>query len=154
VVRLTLDFYRRNYIEGLFLSSGIVKSSDFTMEQLVRVARSLREEPGFGGYIHLTRIPPDRLIWEAEEPASPMLGLDLFAAATSQSAARGSPVSTPAQPEASSSPGDSSGLPGEPAVAASRGAWVPHRFLELAETASCHSDPGRWTLLSRGASRV
>jgi putative DNA modification/repair radical SAM protein len=57
VVRLTMDFYRRNYIEGLFLSSGIVKSSDFTMEQLVRVARSLREEHGFGGYIHLKTIP-------------------------------------------------------------------------------------------------
>jgi predicted DNA-binding helix-hairpin-helix protein len=57
VVRLTLDFYRRNYIEGLFLSSGIVKSSDHTMEQLVRVARTLREEHGFAGYIHLKTIP-------------------------------------------------------------------------------------------------
>jgi putative DNA modification/repair radical SAM protein len=57
VVRLTLDFYRRNYIEGLFLSSGIVKNSDYTMEQLVRVARSLREEHGFSGYIHLKTIP-------------------------------------------------------------------------------------------------
>jgi len=57
VVRLTLDFYRRNYIEGLFLSSGIVRSSDHTMEQLVRVARTLREEHGFAGYIHLKTIP-------------------------------------------------------------------------------------------------
>jgi putative DNA modification/repair radical SAM protein len=57
VVRLTLDFYRRNYIEGLFLSSGIVKSPDHTMEQLVRVARTLREAHGFAGYIHLKTIP-------------------------------------------------------------------------------------------------
>jgi putative DNA modification/repair radical SAM protein len=57
VVRLTLDFYRRNYIEGLFLSSGIFKSPDHTMEQLVRVARLLRREHGFHGYIHLKTIP-------------------------------------------------------------------------------------------------
>jgi putative DNA modification/repair radical SAM protein len=57
VVRLTLDFYRRNAIEGLFLSSGITRSADWTMEQLVRVARSLREEHGFHGYIHLKTIP-------------------------------------------------------------------------------------------------
>lgn len=53
VVSLTLDFYRRNYIEGLFLSSGIVDSSDATMEQLIRVARSLRKDHKFQGYIHL-----------------------------------------------------------------------------------------------------
>ena len=53
VVQLTMDFYRRNYIEGLFLSSGIVRSEDDTMEQLVEVARRLREEESFGGYIHL-----------------------------------------------------------------------------------------------------
>jgi putative DNA modification/repair radical SAM protein len=53
VVQLTLDFYRRNYIEGLFLSSGVIKSSDYTMEQLIEVARSLREDHLFGGYIHL-----------------------------------------------------------------------------------------------------
>ena len=53
VVQLTLDFYRRNYIEGLFLSSGIIRSPDYTMEQLVRVAQLLREEHGFRGYIHL-----------------------------------------------------------------------------------------------------
>jgi putative DNA modification/repair radical SAM protein len=57
VVELTLEFYRRNYIEGLFLSSGVLKSPDYTMEQLVRVARLLREEHGFGGYIHLKVVP-------------------------------------------------------------------------------------------------
>jgi putative DNA modification/repair radical SAM protein len=57
VVRLTLDFYRRNYIEGLFLSSGIIKSPDYTMEEVVRVARTLRLEHGFKGYIHLKTIP-------------------------------------------------------------------------------------------------
>ncbi|WP_431052968.1 putative DNA modification/repair radical SAM protein [Roseateles sp. L2-2] len=57
VVALTLDFYRRNTIEGLFLSSGIVKSPDFTMEQVVRVAQVLREEHDFRGYIHLKTIP-------------------------------------------------------------------------------------------------
>ena len=57
VVDLTLSFYRRNYIEGLFLSSGIVKSSSHTMEQLIAVARILREEHDFRGYIHLKTIP-------------------------------------------------------------------------------------------------
>ncbi|MBB5350403.1 putative DNA modification/repair radical SAM protein [Haloferula luteola] len=57
VVRLTLDFYKRNYIEGLFLSSGIVRSADHTMEQLVEVARTLREDHDFRGYIHLKTIP-------------------------------------------------------------------------------------------------
>lgn len=57
VVRLTLDFYRRNYIEGLFLSSGIIRSGDYTMEQMVEVARCLREDHGFAGYIHLKTIP-------------------------------------------------------------------------------------------------
>jgi putative DNA modification/repair radical SAM protein len=57
VVDLTLAFYRRNYIEGLFLSSGIIRSSDYTMEQIVEVARSLREDHGFRGYIHLKTIP-------------------------------------------------------------------------------------------------
>jgi putative DNA modification/repair radical SAM protein len=57
VVRLTLDFYKRNYIEGLFLSSGIVRSADHTMEQVVEVARSLREDHQFRGYIHLKTIP-------------------------------------------------------------------------------------------------
>lgn len=57
VVTLTLDFYRRNYIEGLFLSSGIIRSPNYTMEQIVRVAQSLREEHDFRGYIHLKTIP-------------------------------------------------------------------------------------------------
>jgi putative DNA modification/repair radical SAM protein len=57
VVRLTLAFYKRNYIEGLFLSSGIIRSSNYTMEQIVEVARSLREDHDFRGYIHLKTIP-------------------------------------------------------------------------------------------------
>jgi len=57
LVALTLDFYRRNLIEGLFLSSGIVRSPDYTMEQVIEVARSLREEHDFRGYIHLKTIP-------------------------------------------------------------------------------------------------
>jgi putative DNA modification/repair radical SAM protein len=57
VADLTISFYRRNYIEGLFLSSGIVKSSDRTMEQIVEAARILREEYDFRGYIHLKTIP-------------------------------------------------------------------------------------------------
>ena len=57
VVHLTLNFYRRNYIEGLFLSSGIIKSSNYTMEQMVEVARGLREDHDFRGYIHLKTIP-------------------------------------------------------------------------------------------------
>ncbi|MFP7674535.1 putative DNA modification/repair radical SAM protein [Marivita sp. S0852] len=67
VVRLTIDFYRRNYIEGLFLSSGIIRSPDKTMEDMVRIARKLREKENFRGYIHLKTIPdaaPD-LIEEA-----------------------------------------------------------------------------------------
>ena len=56
VVSLTLDFYRRNYIEGLFLSSGVIRSPDYTMEMLVEVARSLRQDHGFKGYIHLKTI--------------------------------------------------------------------------------------------------
>ena len=57
IVDLTLDFYKRNYIEGLFLSSGIIRSPDYTMEQLVAVARRLRVVHKFGGYIHLKTIP-------------------------------------------------------------------------------------------------
>lgn len=56
-VQLTLDFYKRNYIEGLFLSSGIVRNADYTMEQVVRVARELRVTHDFRGYIHLKTIP-------------------------------------------------------------------------------------------------
>jgi putative DNA modification/repair radical SAM protein len=57
VVDLTINFYRRNYIEGLFLSSGIFKDADFTMERLVSVAKKLRLEHNFNGYIHLKSIP-------------------------------------------------------------------------------------------------
>lgn len=57
VIQLTLDFYRRNYIEGLFLSSGIMQSPDYTMEQMIEIARTLRDEHAFGGYIHLKAIP-------------------------------------------------------------------------------------------------
>ncbi len=67
VVDLTINFYRRNYIEGLFLSSGIFKSADYTMERLVAVAKKLRLEENFNGYIHLKSIPDasDELMREA-----------------------------------------------------------------------------------------
>jgi putative DNA modification/repair radical SAM protein len=67
VVKLTIDFYRRNYIEGLFLSSGIIRNADYTMEQVVSVARRLREQHHFRGYIHLKTIPEadEALIAEA-----------------------------------------------------------------------------------------
>ncbi len=67
VVDLTINFYRRNYIEGLFLSSGIFKDADYTMERLVRVAKKLRTEHNFNGYIHLKSIPgaSDELMHEA-----------------------------------------------------------------------------------------
>lgn len=67
IVKLTLDFYRRNYIEGLFLSSGTIRSPDYTMEQVVAVARTLRETHDFKGYIHLKTIPDasDDLLKEA-----------------------------------------------------------------------------------------
>ena len=57
VVRLTLDFYKRNFIEGLFLSSGIIRSADYTMELVIDVARKLRDEHQFRGYIHLKTVP-------------------------------------------------------------------------------------------------
>ncbi|MDX2150375.1 MAG: putative DNA modification/repair radical SAM protein [Bryobacteraceae bacterium] len=57
VVSLTIEFYKRNYIEGLFLSSGIIQSSDYTMEQMIETARRLRTEHAFGGYIHLKAVP-------------------------------------------------------------------------------------------------
>lgn len=57
IVSLTIEFYRRNYIEGLFLSSGILRSPDRTMEDMVRVAKILRQEHKFRGYIHLKTIP-------------------------------------------------------------------------------------------------
>jgi putative DNA modification/repair radical SAM protein len=67
VVDLTIGFYRRNYIEGLFLSSGIFDNADYTMERLVRIAKKLRLEQNFNGYIHLKAIPgaSDELLKEA-----------------------------------------------------------------------------------------
>ena len=85
-VELTLNFYKRNYIEGLFLSSGIVGSPDLTMESMVRIAKSLRIDHGFKGYIHLKTIPnaspelqaeaglyADRLSINVEMPTQPSL---------------------------------------------------------------------------------
>ncbi|NBB16796.1 putative DNA modification/repair radical SAM protein [Caulobacter sp. SLTY] len=57
VIDLTLGFYKRNYIEGLFLSSGIIRNGDYTLEEMVRVARGLRQDHDFRGYIHLKLIP-------------------------------------------------------------------------------------------------
>jgi len=67
IVDLTLGFYRRNYIEGLFLSSGVIKNPDFTMERMVQVAKKLRLEKNYYGYIHLKSIPgaSDELIGQA-----------------------------------------------------------------------------------------
>lgn len=67
IVDLTIGFYRRNYIEGLFLSSGVIKSPDFTMERMVQVAKKLRNEENYNGYIHLKAIPgaSSQLIHEA-----------------------------------------------------------------------------------------
>ncbi len=90
VVDLTLSFYKRNYIEGLFLSSGIIQSPDYTMESMVRIAKSLRVDHGFKGYIHLKTIPnaspllqeqagiyADRLSINVEMPT--VAGLEQFA---------------------------------------------------------------------------
>lgn len=67
VVELTMNFYRRNYIEGLFLSSGIFKDADYTMERLVRIVKKLRLEEKYNGYIHLKTIPgaSEELVKEA-----------------------------------------------------------------------------------------
>jgi len=88
LVNLTIEFYKRNYIEGLFLSSGIIKNPDYTMEALLRVVKSLREEHKFGGYIHLKAIPgasydlialagyyADRMSVNIEIPSEPSLKL-------------------------------------------------------------------------------
>ncbi len=87
VVHLTVEFYRRNYIEGLFLSSGIIRSPDDTMADMVRIARTLREQEHFRGYIHLKTIPDaapelieeagkwaDRLSINVELPTEEALG--------------------------------------------------------------------------------
>ena len=67
IVDMTIGFYRRNYIEGLFLSSGVIKSPDYTMECMVRIAKKLRREENYNGYIHLKAIPgaSSELIYEA-----------------------------------------------------------------------------------------
>jgi putative DNA modification/repair radical SAM protein len=67
VVDLTINFYRRNYIEGLFLSSGIFTNADYTMERLIKIAKKIRTENNFNGYIHLKTIPgaSEELIKEA-----------------------------------------------------------------------------------------
>jgi predicted DNA-binding helix-hairpin-helix protein len=72
VVRLTLDFYKRNYIEGLFLSSGIIRNPDYTMEELLRVARTLRNDHYFRGYIHLKTIPMPPRSWWRKQGATPI----------------------------------------------------------------------------------
>ena len=71
VVRLTMAFYKRNYIEGLFLSSGVIRSPDETMGEMVEVARRLRDEEKFSGYIHLKTIPecsPELSNWRGNMP--------------------------------------------------------------------------------------
>jgi putative DNA modification/repair radical SAM protein len=96
VVWLTLEFYRRNYIEGLFLSSGIIRSPDHTMEEMVRVARTLRLACDFRGYIHLKAIPEasPRLIEEAGLYADRLsLNIEL---PTDSSVARFAPEKKPA----------------------------------------------------------
>ncbi len=74
ICQLTVDFYKRNYIEGLFLSSAVFKNPDFTMEQLVLTVKKLRLEYGFHGYIHLKGIPhaDERLMTEAAQYADRM----------------------------------------------------------------------------------
>lgn len=86
IVNLTIGFYRRNYIEGLFLSSGVIKNPDFTMERMVQVAKKLRTQENYNGYIHLKTIPgaspelirqagfyADRLSVNMEIPTEPNL---------------------------------------------------------------------------------
>jgi putative DNA modification/repair radical SAM protein len=90
VVQLTLSFYRRNVIEGLFLSSGIVRSPDYTMEQVIEVARRLREDHDFRGYIHLKTIPDanDDLVLKAGRYADRLsVNIELPTAASLQSLA-------------------------------------------------------------------
>ncbi len=85
VVQLTIDFYKRNYIEGLFLSSGIIRDPDYTMEQVIEVARVLREERDFRGYIHLKTIPDasDDLIERAGRYADRLsINIELSSAAS------------------------------------------------------------------------
>jgi len=86
IVDLTIGFYRRNYIEGLFLSSGVIKNPDYTMERMILIAKKLRKEERYNGYIHLKAIPgaseilirdaghwADRLSVNMEIPTEPNL---------------------------------------------------------------------------------
>ncbi|WP_309084472.1 putative DNA modification/repair radical SAM protein [Chelativorans sp.] len=115
VVKLTLDLYRRNCIEGLFLSSGIARSADETMADLVRVAKTLREEHAFRGYIHLKTIPgaspellneaglyADRLSMNVELPAE--AALEQLAPEKSATEIKRGLARTRAQIEASAEP--------------------------------------------------
>ena len=101
VVTLTLDFYKRNCVSGLFLSSGIIRSSDYTMEQLVRVAKLLREEHDFRGYIHLKTIPDadPALIAEAGRYADRLsVNIELPTDASLQTLAPGSRLARSSRP--------------------------------------------------------
>lgn len=71
LTELTIEFYRRNYIEGLFLSSGVVRNPDYTMERMVRVARDLRTVHRFNGYIHLKSIPAPVPNWWPRRGVTP-----------------------------------------------------------------------------------
>jgi uracil-DNA glycosylase len=93
----------------------------------------------------LAGIAPEQLVWECEEPASPVLGLDLFAAAATQRTASPPRVADSGRHRGGASPHAPSGL-GTPVSQTTR---VPRRFVRLGEAAACHSDPGRWTLLYR-----
>ena len=72
LAELTIGFFRRNYIEGLFLSSGVLRNPDYTMEQMIRAIRILREEYRFNGYIHAKAIPGaapelvEPVVWKLE----------------------------------------------------------------------------------------
>jgi predicted DNA-binding helix-hairpin-helix protein len=87
VVDLTLNFYKRNYIEGLFLSSGVIRTGDYTMEEMVRVAKSLRLDHDFRGYIHLKLIPEASPELAAEAGALCRPGVDQCRAAADESLA-------------------------------------------------------------------
>jgi predicted DNA-binding helix-hairpin-helix protein len=97
VVKLTIDFYRRNYIEGLFLSSGIIRSADYTMEQVVSVARKLREEYHFRGYICWSGSSRRRRSWDLD--SKPTASLPATNAKRLRKGARATKQSMPQQAE-------------------------------------------------------
>ncbi|MBN9411118.1 MAG: putative DNA modification/repair radical SAM protein [Burkholderiales bacterium] len=145
VVQLTLDFYRRNCIEGLFLSSGIIRSPDYTMEQVTEVARVLREEHDFRGYIHLKTIPDaapellaragryaDRLSINIELPTQ--AGLDSLAPEKDSAAIRRSmarlrlsidDAKDAAREQQRAAPASRAGLPGRRVTAAAAPRFAP-----------------------------